>query len=122
MTNIPALSSAERNRLIGILGRLGSDFDGERAAAGLLASRMLRSAGLTWEKLLSQEPTLVVSGAGMDEPHPSDDLALCRRHRDELTPWEQNFCQSLAGRTRRSAKQLGILQGIADALRRRGFV
>ena len=36
------LTSAERTRLVAILGRLGSEFQGERAAAGLLASRMLR--------------------------------------------------------------------------------
>jgi hypothetical protein len=40
-------------RLAKVLARLGSDHDGERAAAGLLASRMVREAGLTWDQLLA---------------------------------------------------------------------
>ena len=43
---MPTLAPAEVRRLVGILGRLGSDHNGERAVAGLLASRMLRAAGL----------------------------------------------------------------------------
>ena len=39
------LSPADRDRLVAILGMLGSAFDGERASAALLASRMLKAAG-----------------------------------------------------------------------------
>ena len=42
-----------RGKLVKVLGRLGSEHDGERAAAGLLASRMVAAAGLTWERLLA---------------------------------------------------------------------
>jgi hypothetical protein len=42
-------------RLIGILGRLGSDADGERAAAGLLATQLLQRHGLSWGELLPIE-------------------------------------------------------------------
>ena len=42
-----ALTPADRARLAGILGRLGSEFDGERAAAGLLASMGSAPYGVT---------------------------------------------------------------------------
>lgn len=35
-------------RFLGVVGRLGSSFDGERATAAALATKMLREAGLTW--------------------------------------------------------------------------
>lgn len=44
-----------RGKLAKILARLGSEHDGERAAAGLLASRLLREAGLSWEDLLAPQ-------------------------------------------------------------------
>ena len=47
------LSPGERNRLVGILGRLGSDHARERAAAGLLAARLLRNRGLSWDDLIA---------------------------------------------------------------------
>lgn len=40
------------DKLAAVLARLESLFDGERAAAGLLASRMVRAAGLTWHDVL----------------------------------------------------------------------
>jgi hypothetical protein len=43
----------DKEKLAKILGMLASDKDGERAAAGLLASRMLKASGLTWDALLS---------------------------------------------------------------------
>jgi hypothetical protein len=46
------LSPAVREKLVKICARLGSDHDGERAAAGLLASRMLASEGLAWEDVI----------------------------------------------------------------------
>lgn len=46
------LTPTQRARLVKICGRLGSDHDGERAAAALLASRLLTEAGLDWERVL----------------------------------------------------------------------
>ncbi|MFN9545180.1 MAG: hypothetical protein ACK58T_11520 [Phycisphaerae bacterium] len=39
-------------RFLGVVGRLGSDFENERAIAGAMASAMLRDAGLTWADVL----------------------------------------------------------------------
>ncbi|MGF6229785.1 hypothetical protein QFZ27_003740 [Inquilinus ginsengisoli] len=40
-------------RLIRILGMLGSDHDGERAAAALAADRLVRGSGWNWSDLLA---------------------------------------------------------------------
>jgi hypothetical protein len=40
-------------RLIRILGMLGSDHDGERAAAALAADKLVRGSGWTWWDLLA---------------------------------------------------------------------
>lgn len=41
-----------RKRLVRVLGMLGSDHAGERDAAALVATRMLKEAGLTWYDVL----------------------------------------------------------------------
>ena len=46
-----ALSPRERARLAGILARLSSSFDNERAAAGLLATAFLAKHNLMWSDL-----------------------------------------------------------------------
>ena len=43
-------------RLIKLLGMLGSAHDGERAAAGLKAHELLRHHGLTWADILLATP------------------------------------------------------------------
>jgi hypothetical protein len=47
-----ALSSREKARLAGILSRLASSFDNERAAAGLLATAFIDKHGLTWPEVI----------------------------------------------------------------------
>lgn len=37
---------------------LGSEHDGERANAAKKASDMVRAAGMTWEQVLAQQPTV----------------------------------------------------------------
>jgi len=48
-----ALTPRERARLAGILARLASPYESERAAAGLLASAFVAKHGLTWADLTS---------------------------------------------------------------------
>ena len=50
------LTAAERQRLAAILGMLGSDHAGERAAAGLQAEAFRRTHKLTWAELLALPP------------------------------------------------------------------
>ena len=114
-----ALSPAERNRLVGILNRLGSEFDGERAAAGLLATRMLRAAGLGWDALIG----------GQDAPQaarPADDaaadLALCQRYAAMLNPWQARFVAGMAQQVWGASRaQKSKLAQTAAELRARGL-
>jgi hypothetical protein len=50
------MTSTDRRRLAAILGMLGSEFDGERAAAGLQAEAFRKRHGLTWEQMLAPPP------------------------------------------------------------------
>jgi hypothetical protein len=47
------MRKGDLTRLIRILGMLGSDHDGERAAAALAADRLVRVSGWTWWDLLA---------------------------------------------------------------------
>jgi hypothetical protein len=110
------VTPAERKRLVGILGRLGSDHDGERAAAGLLASRMLRSAGLSWEDVIPGETSRRHDIA----PRWRADLGICQRNASYLRRWEQDFVANISVRLTITPKQRATLAEIADALRDRG--
>lgn len=46
------MTSAQRSKLVAMLGRLGSSFDGERSAAGYLASRFLVSISADWNDVI----------------------------------------------------------------------
>ena len=119
------LSPTELRRLVGVLGRLGSDHDGERAAAGLLASRMLRAAGLGWDDLLLSDARQSPGGTQEERtppPPPGGDLATCLKWLGELTAWETNFVTDLRRRPRPlSPAQLAKVRQLADSLRRRGL-
>jgi hypothetical protein len=117
-----SFTPADRARLVAILGLLGSDHDGERASAGLLATRMLRQRGLQWIDLIAD--------CSVPPPPPSAsravtlwraDLALAQRHLTFCRPWEQQFLRSVAQRPSLSPKQRLVLGEIATALRARGM-
>ena len=113
------LSPAERTRLVGVLGLLSSDFAGERAAAGLLATKMLRDRGLCWSDLIADQTQAAITTRGAADP--TNDFGLCLKHIDKLTAWEIGFLRSLARARRRSAKQLAVVSRIAETLRARGL-
>ena len=122
------LSSAERRRLVNILGMLGSDHDGERAAAAALASRLVRDKGLTWDALIPADGagTRQVPGGAQGEraarPQGGDNLTTCLRWLGELTAWETGFVTDLRQKRRPlSPAQVAKLAQIADALRTRGL-
>ncbi len=50
------MKDADRRKLTRILGMLGSDHPGERAAAALAAHRQVKALGTTWWDLLSETP------------------------------------------------------------------
>lgn len=103
------LPPPDRNRLVAILGRLGSDFDGERAAAGLLATRMLQGLGLQWDEVVAP-PAIADS-----RPAPKSwraEVYAAMDAADVLSPWENDFLANLAHRPAISAKQRRVLDRI----------
>jgi len=117
-----ALNSDDRRRLAGVLARLSSDHAGEREAAALLATRLVRDRNVSWLDVLQPEPQ-GHKPADADPRHnadPGSDLALCQRHVGRLTAWEHEFVWSVARTRRQSPGQGRKLAEIADALRRSG--
>lgn len=62
--------SFDRDRLIKLLGLLGSDHEGERGNAARMASDLLRGAGLTWAEVIAKVPIRVhnASAHAHDDP------------------------------------------------------
>jgi hypothetical protein len=104
----------DRERLVRVLGMLGSDHPGERANAAAAADRLVREAGLRWPDVIvlalpAPDPDLVI---GTDD----DAIGFCRTCESMLSPWERGFIQSLAERRRwlmpLTAKQSAVLARI----------
>lgn len=104
-----ALSPDLVARLSKVLGMLGSDHDGEIAAAGRRAHRLLRDAGLTWPEVL--QPMLPPPKPEVDDD-PLDHGAACASllNWPGLTDWERGFVTSLRKFKRLSDKQLAVLR------------
>lgn len=110
------------SKLAKVLGMLGSDHDGEIAAAGRRANMMIQKAGLTWGDVISP-PTAPKPEPPNRPPRrwrtprtPSDSAALALMWGEVLTDWERDFCRSLVGRYRVSSRQAEILTQITDRI------
>jgi hypothetical protein len=101
------------SRLAHVCAMLTSPNDGERAAAALLASRMVNELGMDWREFtrraFRQPECISVEHDGDEECEP-DLLQLCREllKWDGLNDWERGFLESLSGRT---AAELSKKQG-----------
>ena len=114
-----ALDCADRQRLARVLGMLGSDHAGERDAAGLAATRILRDRGITWAQVL--EPPRWQERLPREPPQTPperSDIAVALSAFDRLTEWERGFVVSLRARHRISPRQAEILREIAAKARR----
>lgn len=109
-----ALQPKLAERLSRICGMLGSDFDGERAAAGAAATRLLRDAGLSWDDLLRP------CAAREAPPRPTGHRARAVQAMARgalLTEWERGFLESLARQVRPlSPRQAAVLRRIEEAM------
>jgi len=114
-TSPTALSPPDRQRLAKLLGLLGSDYAGERDAAGLAAHRFVASLGLTWPDVLQPE---VVSAANRDFEPWRETVAACLRQPGSLRPWETDFLRSVTSFGRLSPKQKAALDRIAERVLR----
>ena len=116
-----ALSPDDRRRLASVLARLSSDHAGERDAAALLASRIVRDRDVSWLDLLRSDPPARTCASDPGRSNaPGSGLALCLRHLGQLNGWEQNFVRFMAAVARRTPGQSRKLAEIADALRKNG--
>ena len=100
--NAPPPKTAER--LASICSRLGSQFDGERAAAGLLATRILGDIGLDWRTVIERALVLQPVSAsrtprrfGIVPTEAEDILALYAEliESDASNDWEKRFLADL---------------------------
>lgn len=114
------LTPDDRARLIRLLGMLGSSFDGERASAGLLASRMLLQHSLSWDDLIVREAERLEPPKRAAVPWRVD-LAVAMKNICFTRPWEREFLASISQRSTLTWKQSRVLAEIAAALRARGL-
>jgi len=103
------LAPADRERLTKLLGLLGSDFAGERDAAGLAAARLLQARGLSWPDLLLPAP---IHREPMMGTWRTTCAELAARPGD-LRAWERGFVEDLPKFQRISTKQRYVLNEIA---------
>lgn len=82
-----ALTPRERAKLSGILARLASPYDGERAAAGLLASAFVTKHGLAWADLTATLQPAARAPVAPKEPSPGRD-----QRRSGTKTW-RGFCR-----------------------------
>jgi hypothetical protein len=103
-----ALDPRVTDRLAKICAMLGSNHDGERASAALVADRILKASGLTWADFFSS------SRASLPESLPE----LCGwllAHAEVLNSWEADFLRTI--RAPLSVKQRDKLDSITRKVR-----
>lgn len=109
-----ALRPGELQKLSAILGRLGSDFAGERDAAALAASRFLRDRKLIWDQVLGAEPVVTATDPGGTRYWKDTAEQVLARHSRALSEWELQFVQDVLRRGRApSPRQEAKLRDIA---------
>jgi hypothetical protein len=106
------LAPADRNKLVKLLGMLGSDHDGEVINAGRAASRLVRKLGLTMDEIVAPDLALPPPPP---PPPPTDWRELVfelleRPH--ALSSWEESFLRSLLKFRQLSSKQMRVLADI----------
>jgi hypothetical protein len=113
-----ALQGLDREKLVRVLGMLGSAHDGEIAAAGRAADALVRAAGSTWYEVVCPAPVL---------PMPPPDhrrqregaLAFAFMHFHQLDEAERKFVTSIKDwRGSLSQKQAAWLDRIVQKLHR----
>jgi hypothetical protein len=100
-----ALPEGRRERLVRLLGMLGSDHLGERAAAGKLADQLVRSLGLRWDDIVTEGQPGGAQHPGSWQATAGEVLAAAGS-----TEWERGFAEGLLKKWRGpvlTPKQLG---------------
>jgi hypothetical protein len=104
----------DRERLAKVLGRLGSEHDGEVVAAARHADALVRRAGLRWNQIIGP-PLLAADHARSGI---AAEISHCLRNQHCLTEWEARFVASLHDQSfAASPRQLAKLRSIVHKLR-----
>jgi hypothetical protein len=116
---VAGLSPDDRERLIRILGMLGSSFAGERDAAALAAARLLAARDIGWADVIQAAPK--TQGPPPPLPDWRAGVDLCLSNLDAISPDELWFCLGLArGNQPVTRARLDRLDAIVDRLRAAG--
>jgi hypothetical protein len=115
-----ALSDTDRTRLIRLLGMLNSSFDAERANAGAMADRLVRSRNLTWEQVVAHVEEQQRRQQQKSPPPRRtwhDVIEDCQYRPELLSTWEVTFLGSIVTwQGRLTPKQQAKLIAIAERL------
>src|SRR5712691_11635602 len=118
---VKPLDRETRARLAKLLGLLGSDFDGEIAAAGRAANGLVRAASCTWFDVVlpDSEPQQSRLRHHREIVSTNDAIEFCLSWPGVLTDWERRFVRSLRdqGRSVLSLKQFDILARVVAKAR-----
>jgi hypothetical protein len=90
---VEAMTPVDRKRLIAILGMLGSDQPGERAAAALKAEELRKKLDLSWEQIVGNQPEAKSRGRGRTDWE--EKIDECAKNMDMLSEWEQGFVENM---------------------------
>lgn len=112
----------DHRKLVGILARLGSPADGERAAAGLLATRLLGKHKLSWEDVMPLSLPSPTASRWYQETEQHDhraDASRCLNSGLQWKPHERKFLDQMRQQRRAPTdKQRGWLDGLVDRVAR----
>jgi hypothetical protein len=106
------LAVKDRDRLVRLCGKFGSDCETERAYAALTADKLIREHGLTWEQVLGWIPI-----ASTGDHHGLCVAALAVS--DLLNDVEREFLHSISRLNTISPKQRSWLDRIIDRIRKK---
>jgi hypothetical protein len=106
------LNPEERTRLVKILGKLGSEFAGERAAAGLAANGFLKHRDLSWDDVV----VAASRPSPSKPPYWKQTAHRCLQHKHLLTPGQTRHCANLELLDSVSSTDLETLSSILKTL------
>jgi hypothetical protein len=114
-----SLDASSAQRLVRLLGMLGSAHDGEVANAGRMADRLIREHGLTWSQIIAPTPSATLTPLSREPATALEWRQLAawikRNFADRLNAREHQFVTHMATwRAMPSAKQQEWLNAIAE--------
>jgi len=113
-----SLSAVHADRLVKLLGMLGSDHIGERATAAAKADGLVSELGLSWFNLIG--PGISSGSMGARSCTSIEEMIdCCFARSDMLSAWEEDFLRGICGRQHLTEKQMRKLDQLVAQLQRR---